>query len=281
MDKDDADLSNNLRKIEESIEELKTEQHNFRKTIASHSLVVIIIIAIIAIILGFTVYQNDEIKNDSAPKSNFIIENLSGDIIDTWGHWVFTEYQDLHIHLLNSPAVTNERIQIIRDVVMSNKTIEIDDSLLHKGIKGSTSVYYLGWKGALDSIKNPTKETIPKNLHFDVVKSEQGDVIIKLTNEKNADGFLAFTKSIIDESNHAILKSTITIYEIESLSNERLATIMRHELGHALGLAHSTAPEDLMAPIITTPYPYISPCDIDAILSLYDGNQRSQVVCEK
>ncbi len=55
---------------------------------------------------------------------------------------------------------------------------------------------------------------------------------------------------------------------------------MRHEFGHAMGLAHSTASEDLMHATIQTDYPYISQCDIDAITGLYNGDQRSQVVCQ-
>ena len=59
-----------------------------------------------------------------------------------------------------------------------------------------------------------------------------------------------------------------------------LETVTRHELGHALGLAHSTDPEDLMYPIIETNFPYASECDVDAMISLYDGGNTSEVVCE-
>ncbi|MEX1053959.1 MAG: matrixin family metalloprotease, partial [Nitrosopumilaceae archaeon] len=51
--------------------------------------------------------------------------------------------------------------------------------------------------------------------------------------------------------------------------------------GHAFGLAHSSATEDLMHPVIQTEYPYISQCDIDTIKSLYDGNKKSEVICER
>ncbi|MBI4130956.1 MAG: matrixin family metalloprotease [Nitrosarchaeum sp.] len=95
--------------------------------------------------------------------------------------------------------------------------------------------------------------------------------MIILTNLSNSDGYSAYTNSIVDEVNHQILKSTITIYNIDKISLEDLKTLVRHELGHGFGLAHSTATEDLMAPVITTDYPYISECDLDAIHHLYNG----------
>lgn len=97
---------------------------------------------------------------------------------------------------------------------------------------------------------------------------------------KHDDGYSGFTKSIADESQNQILKSEITIYEVDKLSNAQFEAILRHELGHALGLAYSTAPEDLMHPTIETEFPYISGCNIDAIVSLYDGGKKSEVICE-
>ena len=77
-----------------------------------------------------------------------------------------------------------------------------------------------------------------------------------------------------------ILKSFITIYDISNLNDEELSTIVRHEFGHAIGLGHSTAPEDLMAPTIDMTIPYISECNIAAINDLYSGIQ-GDTVCEK
>ena len=107
-----------------------------------------------------------------------------------------------------------------------------------------------------------------------------GDITIRLTSDESGDGYSGFTKSIADSSQHQILKSQITIYKADKLSNEQFKTILRHEFGHALGLAHSSDPEDLMHATIQTEYPYISQCDIDAIKSLYNGNGKSQVTCQ-
>ncbi|MBI5859630.1 MAG: matrixin family metalloprotease, partial [Nitrosarchaeum sp.] len=56
--------------------------------------------------------------------------------------------------------------------------------------------------------------------------------------------------------------------------------ILRHELGHAFGLAHSQNLDDLMYPEVKTNYPYISPCDVHGINELYNGEQKSEIICQ-
>jgi hypothetical protein len=215
-------------------------------------------------------------------KSLYLIQNLRGDTVNTWVSWKKFGNGLFHIHVQNSQYATKERLDVIIDVIMSRQKLEIDDSLLHKGPKGTRSVYYAGWYGALNSISDDTKFTIPKNLHFHVDDEiPTGDIMINLTDLSNPDGYSAYTKSIVDSENHQILKSTITVYNIDKISLEDLKTLVLHEIGHGFGLAHSTAPEDLMAPVIATDYPYISECDLDAIHHLYDGGESSNVVCEK
>lgn len=276
----DDDLSAHVRKIAEGIDEIKKAQKNLERKIIRYSAITAGIILVITM-ASVAVYDTYYLYKPEASRSGFIIEGLRGDSVETWVYWLLASYQELDIHLLDSPFATDTRVGIIRDAIMSKRVIKVNDMALQNGHQDPKSVYYMGWKGALDSIKVDTEVTIPNKIHFDVVDSEQGQVIIKLTNEKNMDGFSAFTKSIIDESNHQVVKSTITIYEINKISNEQLATVVRHEMGHVLGLAHSTAREDLMAPFISVKYPYISQCDVDAVRMLYDGNQKSRVVCER
>lgn len=224
-------------------------------------------------------YKMDEME---AMKSSYVIENLRGDTIDTWLSWNLVKGDVLYVNIINSDEFP-EKAEIVKNSVMSNDVITIDDSLLHKGPKGQTSEYYKGWGGALKaaSAKKDTISYIPENVKIVDSKTGQGNIIVKLERTSNTDGYSGFTKSIADESQHQILKSQITIYDVDKISNEELEAISRHEFGHALGLAHSTAPEDLMFPIIQTNYPYISECDIEALEKLYDGNQNSMVICEK
>ena len=211
-------------------------------------------------------------------KTRFFIENLRGDTVDTWKSWRLIG-TSMNVNIVNPRGMDESKIDVIIDAITSDESFDIDDSISHKGPKGTSSLYYNGWSGALKQVSDiETKFNIPTN--FNVIKSydRESDVIITLSNLKDNDGFTGYTKSIVD--GNEIVKSFITIYDVSNLTDEELSTIVRHEFGHALGLGHSTAPEDLMAPTIDMTIPYISQCNIAAIEDLYNGIQGS-TVCEK
>ena len=211
----------------------------------------------------------------------YVIQNLQGDTIDTWLSWRLVSGSALHVGIVNGASFP-EKIPLIREAIESEESIDVDDSLLHKGPNGTVSTYYIGWKGALKhAATKPTQFYIPTDLVVVDSPRGEGDVTIILTSDKSGDGYSGYTKSIADDSQNQILKSTITIYGVGNLNNEQFEAIVRHEFGHALGLGHSTAPEELMAPTIITFYPYISDCDIKTLVDLYDGSKNSQVICEK
>jgi len=230
--------------------------------------------------VGTDLFEREHVES-STLKSKYVTENLKGDTIDTWKSWNIIPGTTLTVNIVNSDLLDNEKIQTIKETITSSEPIIIDDSLTRKGSKGTSSTYYLGWSGALNDAAEhySTKYPIPNSL--DIIESGrgEGDIIINLSNVRDSDGYAGYTKSIVD--GNEILKSYITIYDTKNLSKSQLSTIVRHEMGHALGLAHSTAPEDLMAPEITTHFPYISECDVSAIVSLYDGGIDGEVVCEK
>jgi hypothetical protein len=213
-------------------------------------------------------------------KSKHLIQNLKGDKIDTHLSWRLLKDDVLHVNIINADKFP-EISKIIENTLLSESILEIDNSLLHKGPKGTASTYYEGWKGALKaSSKTDTQLNIPTN--FDIFQSKfgEGEIIIELSSMTSADGFSGFTRTIADDSQSQILKSYITLYDVDTLSKSQAKTLILHEFGHAMGLAHSTAPEDLMHPTITTAYPYISPCNIDGIVSLYGGLNSIQVECD-
>ena len=253
-----------------------------QRTIVLPSLVFALILGSVSSVGISDVLSANQITGNDSLTSGYVIQNLKGDTVDTWVSWNLVDEKTLHVNIINGDKYPKQA-EIIRNTILSTESIELDDFLQHKGPKGSYSTYFMGWNGALDyaSTIKDTKLFIPTNLQVIESNLGQGDITIELSNMRSGDGYSGYTKSITDANNNQILKSHIVIYEIESLSNSQIETISRHEMGHALGLAHSSAPEDLMAPLIITEYPYISECDIEAIVSLYDGGEKSHVVCEK
>jgi predicted Zn-dependent protease len=225
--------------------------------------------------------SSDVIQTSAASylDTKYYIQNLRGDTIDTALHWNLMENERLVVNIVNSDAISQDKLDALKGVILSEKTIKIADSLNHKGLEGY-SLYHLGWTGALkQASERTTKFYIPTEFVILESTKGEGDITINLVSYADSDGYAGYTKSITE--NNQILKSIITIYDVDSLSSIQISTIARHEFGHALGLAHSTAIEDLMAPQITTPYPYISECDIDAINALYAGQISGQTVCKK
>ncbi|MDE1829657.1 MAG: matrixin family metalloprotease, partial [Thaumarchaeota archaeon] len=152
----------------------------------------------------------------------------------------------------------------VKDAILSKSSIQIDDSLLHIGPKVITSTYYLGWQGALAQVSTTsTQMYIPKQFEISELGSGTGDIMVILSPDINPEGYTGFTKSVSDQ--HQILRSTITTFQIQDLSVNQLKAIAQHEFVHAMGLAHSTDPNDVMHATIQTQYPYISGCDVLAM----------------
>ena len=166
----------------------------------------------------------------------------------------------LYVIIITEPTISDEKIDVVKSVVLSEKSFTID------GKK-----FYAGWKGALnDAALTSTKYAMPTNLEIVTSAQNQEVITITLTSSINKIGYSGYTRYV--ENNHKIINSNITIYDIDSLTSEELGGIVRHEFGHALGLGHCTAPGDLMNEKISSRLPYISESNLHAITALYDGN---------
>ena len=259
------ELKNKIKSIEQN-QNILINQINKRQLI-----IVISIVVGIAIFVDIDTLNKHEV-GQGLLKSNYEIEDLKGEKINTWVSWKITSGDLFHIHVLASPLVTDERMKVIRDVIFSNQTVTME-----------YSTYYKGWEGALqEASRKYTKFPIPWDFYTEITDTGTGNIIIKLTNLENPDGYTAYTKSITDAGNHQILKSEITIYEVDKLSDDNLALMLRHELGHGFGLAHSDEPSDLMHATIDPPQgQYISECDVEALVGLYNGSEKNHVVCQR
>lgn len=212
LEKRKTNITNEIKALEGEIKKIR---RNSRMIVSMY----IFPIIMVSILLYFALSTPD----DQPMQVEYLIQNLKGDTIDTWASWRLSQDEILYVSIVNAEKHP-EKTNAIKEVILSTESIEIDDSLLHKGPPGQSSVYYKGWSGALNSIKQYTMFYIPQKIN--IVSDDTGDVIITLTNLKNPDGFSGFTKSLVDENEHQILKSQITIYEVDKLSTEQFKTIL-------------------------------------------------------
>jgi hypothetical protein len=250
----------------------KQTEHSYKYTLSY----IIVAIAIISVVSSYaaliTHYDTD---TSQQIKTRYVVENLRGDIVQTWKLWNVDQSAQITVGIKNAHLVDQNKLYTIKNAILSTETKQINN-IPNMG----TTKYFLGWQGALNEASmTSTKYVIPTQ--FRIVESDTGtgNIIITLLTERDQDGYMGYTKSIVD--GNEILKSQITIYDVNNIGDVELAALVRHEFGHALGLGHSTAPEDLMAPTINLELPYISECNVSAIRTLYDGMTSGEVMCEK
>ena len=276
-----------IKELKQHEKELTKEISNTQKKIKTKSktllfteLTLLPVVFLLVMVSGLgNDLTNGFLQESETFKSRYFVENLRGDTMATWKSWRLLG-TTMNVNILAPNNIHPEKIEIVKNAITSMEALEIDNSINHKGPKGTSSLYYLGWQGALNDVakKTDTKYQLP--LEFNVMNSDggEGDIVITLSNIRDTDGYTGYTKSIVE--GNEILKSFITIYDTSNLDEEELSTITRHEFGHALGLGHSTAPEDLMAPTIDLTTPYITDCNLSAIVDLYNGADESETVCQ-
>jgi len=212
--------------------------------------------------------------------SEFFINDLKVESTDQTAlplsSWFLVKGDTLRINIVNGDDYP-EKNSIVRKVVYSNQIVSNDVSIIGK----STKTYYLGWQNALETAA--TQETtrhIPQK--FQIISSEkgEGDITITFSPLQNGDGKLGSTKILVDSFRNEILKAHITVYQVNEISDQTVEAVIRHELGHALGLPHAMSSRDLMNSSFSVENAYISECDINGIVTLYSEKNLHPFVCK-
>src|SRR5574337_563620 len=267
------EISELIRKQNRISHEIITVKKRIQKLGAKTILKAELVVLPILIVLLFYGISNQYYVNPPDTtnhiKTRYLIENLQGETGDTYKYWNIVKGTPLTVSIVNPNQISQEKINVVKEAILSTAPIYVDNSIIGNTPSSGKTEYYEGWQGALSTIHN-TKYYVPTQ--FNIVESTTGpgQIVITLSHLEDPDGYSGYTRSVVEDSQ--ILKSFITIYDADRLSDNQLAAIVRHEFGHALGLPHTANPQDLMHAEIQTDYPYISQCDISAIQTLYDGH---------
>jgi predicted Zn-dependent protease with MMP-like domain len=104
-----------------------------------------------------------------------------------------------------------------------------------------------------------------ENVKFMEVKdASNADVLISF--EHKGEETVGQTTSLLDEKGFIkSVKIRISVnFNEEKINEDTLSLVLKHEIGHALGLAHSNF-HDLMNPIVNYQNKAITKCEIDAV----------------
>jgi len=159
------------------------------------------------------------------------------------------------------PVVIKSGYNVPKVHLNSVTNVIYSDEIQSKNLENN----YFGWNHAIQNHIEKTNQKIPSLELIKEVDSERY-ILINFTDRLNSiyDGHtkLYFKNELI---NHAV----INIYNSEQLEEKQLESLLRHEIGHALGLGHTTNPWDLMYPSIKQKQDLISDFDVRQLFDNY------------
>ncbi len=158
-------------------------------------------------------------------------------------------------------------VLILRDAKVSVKQVDIVEYIINAKEVNSKRTLFLGWNEGIKEVSKSFGVEVP-TLQVQYKLNSTEAITIHLMDKTSNEGYDGYTNLSYDQ-NGKIKKAFIRIYNVDELNKVQLKLIIRHELGHALGLGHTNSKNDLMQSIMDMNYNAISLLDLKALALLY------------
>ena len=187
----------------------------------------------------------------------FIPSEIWAEDVDQWDKlrsWKEVKDNKIQVLILSDAVISERQINIVEDAINSKKV-------------NSERTLFFGWNEGIKEISKSSGIKIPI-LQVQNKLNNPEAITIYLMDKTSSQVYHGLTKLFHDQ-NGKIKKVFMIIYNVDELNKIQLESIIRHELGHALGLGHTNSKNDLMQPIIDINYNAISLLDLQALAHIY------------
>ena len=181
--------------------------------------------------------------------------------------WAEDEGQWNELNTWNEFKDNKIPVLILRDAKVSEKQVDIVEYVINAKKVNSGRTLFLGWNEGIKEVSKSFGVEVP-TLQVQYKLNSTEAITIHLMDKTSNEGYDGYTNLFYDQ-NGKIQKAFIKIYNVDELNNIQLKIIIRHELGHALGLGHTNSKNDLMQSIINMNYNAISLLDLLALAHIY------------
>lgn len=200
-------------------------------------------IVLLGIIVGITIFVPVEIWADHGEQWNEL------------SRWKNIEDDKIPVLIIRDAKVSENKVDIVEKTINSKET------------RNSERKLFLGWNEGIKEISKSFGVKVP-SLEIQQTIEKTSVITVYLSSKTNSQGFDGYTNLFYD-TNGDIQKALVTIYNADELNKSQLESITRHELGHALGLGHTNAENDLMRANIDMNFSAISLLDLHALAHIY------------